>query len=227
MMLLALLLQATSFPQSTAVREGPAPACPNPDALPPAAARDRCIGGALAEAKRWHEAAGVFENAAKLVNSTKATDLWTQAGNAWLAAGEPAKAGAALDAALVWSEGRSDFDKGELRLDRARAAVAAGDLDAGRTVLDQALTAVPTDPLAWLLSATLARRMGQPARAAKDIAEALKRAPDDAAVQLEAGNIAALAGDAERAKERWGDAARLQPDGDAGRAAKAVLAQFQ
>ena len=214
MILLALLLQAAT------------PACPNPDALPAAAARARCAGVALAGAARWREAAAAFEGAAKQVNDTKAADLWAQAGNAWLAAGEPAKAGAALDAALVLSEGRTAFDKGELRLDRARAAVAAGDLDAGRTVLDQALTAVPDDPLAWLLSATLARRMGQPARAAKDIAEALKRAPDDAAVQLEAGNIAARAGNTEQAKERWGDALRLQPDGDAGRAAKAALAQF-
>ena len=216
MMLLALLLQAA-----------PAPTCPNPDALPAAAARGRCTGVAYAAATRWREAALAFEGAAKEVNSAKGADLWAQAGNAWLAAGEPAKAGAALDAALVWSEGKSDFDKGELRLDRARAAVAAGDLDAGRTVLDQALVAVPTDPLAWLLSATLARRMGQPGRAAKDIAEGLKRAPDDAAVQLEAGNIATLAGDTERAKEHWGNAVRLQPDGDSGRAAKAALAQFK
>lgn len=215
MILLALLLQAAA-----------PTACPNPDALSERAAAMRCGGVALAQAGRWREAAARFEDAAKLLNDAKATGLWAQAGNAWLAAGEPAKAGTAFDAALVWSEGAPDFDKGELRLDRARAAVAAGDLDAGRVVLDQALATVPADPLAWLLSATLARRMGQPARAATDIAEALKRAPDDASVQLEAGNIAALAGDADRAKERWAEAARLQPDGAAGRSAQVALAQF-
>ena len=225
MILLALLLQtATGSPQSSIVRE--APACPNPDALPTAIAQQRCHGVLLAQAQKWREAAAAFESAAKQLNSAKAAGLWAQAGNAWLAAGDPARAGAALDAALVWSANASDFDKGELRLDRARAAVAAGDLDAGRAVLDQALKGAPDDPLAWLLSATLARRMGQPARAATDIAEALKRAPDDAAVRLEAGDIAALAGDTARAKEQWAEAARLQPEGGAGRSAKAALAQF-
>ena len=213
MMLLALLLQA-------------APACPNPDALPTPVAQARCHGTALAQAGQWRAAAEAFESAAKALNGETAADLWAQAGNAWLAAGEPARAGAALDAALVSNANAGDFAKGELRLDRARAAVAAGDLDAGRAVLDQALQNVPNDPLAWLLSATLARRMGQPARAATDIAEALKRAPDDASVQLEAGNIAALAGDRTQAQGRWTEAARLQPGGLAGKAATAALAQF-
>ena len=202
------------------------PVCPNPDGLPAPAAARRCSGVALANRQHWREAAERFEDAARLVTGGKAAGLWAQAGNAWLAAGDPARAGTALDAALVSSAGLGGLERGELMLDRARAAVAAGDLDAGRKVMDQALATVPDDPLAWLLSATLARRMGDPRRAATDIAEALKRSPDDAAVQLEAGNIAAGAGNADQAKERWGEAARLQPDGDAGRAARAALAQF-
>ncbi len=213
-MILALLLQAAT------------PTCLNPDSLPAPVAARRCSGVLLAHAQRWREAAERFEEAAHLIAGGKAASLWALAGNAWLAANEPARAGTAFDAALVSSEGPSGFDHGELLLDRARAAVLACDLDAGRRVMDQALAAVPADPLAWLLSATLARRMGQPGRAATDIAEALKRAPDDAAVQLEAGNIAATAGNADLAKERWADAARLQPDGGAGRAAAAALAQF-
>lgn len=215
-MILALLLQAA------------VPAiCPNPDSLSALAAAKRCAGMTLAGDARWDEAAESFEAAAKLADPGKAALLWTQAGNAWLAAGEPARAGTALDAALVRSDTLSTADRGELLLDRARAAVGAGNLDGGRRVLDQALAAVPADPLAWLLSATLARRMADPRRATTDIAEALKRSPDDAAVQLEAGNIAALAGDTDRAKERWGEAARLQPDGASGQTAKAALAQFR
>jgi hypothetical protein len=212
MILLALLLQAAP--------------CPNPDGLPPRVAEARCAGVGLARIEKWREAAELFEGAAKALNDAKAARLWAQAGNAWLAAGDAARAGAALDSALVWSAGLSAAEKGELQLDRARAAVAAGQLDAGRTVLDQALASAPEQPLSWLLSATLARRMGQPQRAATDIAEALKRAPEDAAVQLEAGNIAALAGNRVAARERWTEAARLQPDGDTGRAAKAALAQL-
>jgi tetratricopeptide (TPR) repeat protein len=214
MLMLALLLQAA------------APACPNPDLLPPLAAARRCDAMAAARAERWREAAAAFEGAAGMAGPAQSAALWMQAGNAWLAAGDPAKAAAALDTALVRSEGQPAFDRGELLLDRARAAVGTGDLDGARRVLDQALAAVPNDPLAWLLSATLARRTGQPQRAATDIARALQLAPDDAAVQLEAGNIAARAGNEPQARERWGEAARLQPDGPSGRVATAALAQF-
>ncbi|WP_425228515.1 tetratricopeptide repeat protein [Sphingomonas sp.] len=217
--MLALLLQA-------APAAPVADPCPNPDALPARAAAKRCEGMALASGAHWRDAATAFEAAAALTDPAQAAALWTQAGNAWLAAGDPARAGTALDTALVRSDGRPGFDRGELLLDRARVAVAGGDLDGARRVMNQALTAVPTDPLAWLLSATLARRMGQPPRAATDIAEALRLAPDDAAVQLEAGNIAALAGDEPRARERWGEAARLQPAGPSGRAAAQALTQF-
>ena len=214
MILLALLLQAA------------APACPNPDALSERAAAKRCEGMAAAGSARWAAAAAAFSDAATAAGPGKAAALWAQAGDAWLAAGEPAKAAVALDTALVATEGQSDFARGELLVDRARAAVSTGDLPGARRALDQAVVAVSTDPLAWLLSATLARRGGDPKRAGTDIAEALRLAPDDAAVQLEAGNIAALAGNEVGAKERWGNATRLQPEGPSGRAAKAALAQF-
>lgn len=213
MLILALLLQATVT-------------CRNPDALPADQAAARCDGVALSQGGKWRAAAERFEGAAKALTGSKAAGLWAQAGNAWLAAGEAARAGTALDAALTSGATLPAAERGEIQLDRARAAVAAGDLDAGRTVLDQALASAPAEPLGWLLSATLARRMGQPRRAATDIAEALKRAPEDAAVLLEAGNVAALEGKPELAKERWTEAARVQPDGDAGKAAVAALAQF-
>lgn len=162
-----------------------------------------------------------------MVEPAGSAALWAQAGNAWLAAAEPARAATALDMALARSGGQTGFDRGELMVDRARAAVAAGDLDGARRGLDQALVAVPADPLAWLLSATLARRMGDSPRATRDIAEALRLAPDDAAVQVEAGNIAALAGDEAKAKEGWEAAVRLQPDGPSGKAAAAALRQFE
>lgn len=229
-MILVLLLQVAA-PAAAPATLPTAPAgvgatCANPDSLPVAAALKRCQGMAEAKAGRWAVAAAAFEEAARLAGSRSAAPL-AQAGNAWLAAGDPTRAATALDAALVASEGVSGFDRGELMLDRARAAVAAGDLPGARGVLDRAQAAVPGDPLVWLLSATLARRSADPARAAKDIAEALRIAPDDAAVQLEAGNIAAVAGDETRAKERWGESARLQPTGPSGLAAKAALAQFE
>ncbi len=77
------------------------------------------------------------------------------------------------------------------------------------------------------LSATLARRMKDLPRAQKDIAQALTRSADDANVQLEAGNIAAVAGDEAAARKAWSQAAQLAPPDSPIRAEVAkALAQF-
>lgn len=188
----------------------------------------RCLGLALAAQDRYADAAAAFVEAARaaeLARDPQAAEDWARAGNAWLAAGDAAKARTALDAALAAGT-LDELQRGEAHLDRARALVAADRLAAARTDLDQAIVAAAEDPLAWLLSATLARRMGDAARARLDIAQALRRAPDDAAVQLEAGNIAAQAGEAEKAQAAWREAARLAPDRPAGRSASAALTQF-
>ena len=193
------------------------------------AAASACAGLAWAAQENWRAAATAFTeaaHAAETAHDAKAADYWAEAGNAWLAAGEPASARAALGSALAAGTLRG-LSLGEAQLDQARALVADGRLEDARTSLDLAVTNAREDPLAWLLSATLARRMADPRRAATDIAEALRRAPDDAAVQLEAGNIAAGAGDAAKAKERWAEAARLQPAGPSGRAAAKALSQFE
>ncbi len=191
------------------------------------AARE-CAGLAYAADKAWPAAAGEFEEAARaaqLARNAGAATYWAQAGNAWLAAAAPAKARAALDSALTAGT-LTGLPLGEAQLDHARALVATGDLESARTDIDLALTNASDDPLAWLLSATLARREGNPARAKKDIGEALRRSADDASVQLEAGNIAAMAGDEAGAREAWGQAARLAPETPVGRSAVTALKQF-
>ncbi|MBN8806783.1 MAG: tetratricopeptide repeat protein [Sphingomonas sp.] len=188
----------------------------------------QCLGLAYAQQSRWVEAANAFTQAAQDADGAKdllAARYWSQAGNAWLAAGEANKAYDALSTALTAGtlEGQ---DKGEALLDRARALVAAGRLSAARTDLDVALEAVPADPLAWLLSATLARRTNDMPRAQTDIAQALKLSADDASVQLEAGNIAARGGDVDAAKAAWQQTVRIAPTSPAGQNARAALAQF-
>ena len=191
------------------------------------AARE-CAGLAFAAEKAWPAAAGEFEEAARaaqLARNAGAATYWAQAGNAWLAAADPAKARAALDSALTAGT-LTGLPLGEAQLDHARALVATGDMESARTDIDLALVNAADDPLAWLLSATLARREGNPVRAKKDIGEALRRSADDASVQLEAGNIAALAGDEAGARDAWGQAARLAPDTPVGRSAVTALRQF-
>lgn len=192
------------------------------------AAARQCEGLAEAAQGHWPLAAAAFEaaaRAAELAHDDKVATYWAQAGNAWLAAADPTRARMALDAAIA-SGNLTGQALGEARLDRARALVAAGDLDAARSDIDAALAGVDGDPLSWLLSATLARRVGDIQRAKKDVAEALRRSPDDASVQLEAGNVAALARDEAGARAAWAEAVRLAPNDARGTAALAALRQF-
>jgi tetratricopeptide (TPR) repeat protein len=187
-----------------------------------------CLGLAYAQEERWREAATAFESAAHDADTAKdklAARYWAEAGNAWLAANEPVKAHAALDAALAPGT-LAGQEKGEALLDRSRALVAAGEAKNARTDLDAALDNAPDDPLAWLLSATLARRMGDLPRAKGDIAEALRRSSDDASVQLEAGNIAAMDGNADGAKAAWLQAIKLAPGSPMAASARQALTQF-
>ena len=187
-----------------------------------------CLGVALANQNRFAEAAGAFQDAAREAEAAKdshQSDFWAQAGNAWLAAGDPAKARVALDAALA-SGGLSGDALGEAYLDRARARVAEGDYSGARSDLDRAVVAAPTDPLAWLLSATLARRMVDRARADADIREALRLAPEDASVQLEAGNIAAMRRDEVGARAAWTRVIELAPGTPLAESARNALEQF-
>ena len=61
----------------------------------------QCLGLALAGQDRFAEAAGAFADAARaaeLAKDPRAADYWAQSGNAWLAAGDAAKARPALTA---------------------------------------------------------------------------------------------------------------------------------
>jgi len=181
-----------------------------------------CMGFAYARAERWAPAIVAFEQAADEAERSgemaQSARLWAQAGNAALASGDPAKARTSFDAALA--RGLPDgIEKGETHLDRARALVALSDFKAARDSLDVALTQVPQDPLAWLLSATLARRLGELKLAQAHIARAVQLSPDDASVALEEGNIAVLTDHADIARSAWQRAVKLAPESPAGKAA--------
>jgi tetratricopeptide (TPR) repeat protein len=186
----------------------------------------QCLGLAFVANERWTPAAASFEQAADQAQGqgdARAGGLWSQAGNAQLAAGEPAKARADLDRAL--GSGLPDVLKGEAWMDRARADVALDDPKTARHDLDQALGLAAGDPFAWLLSATLARRGNDLVRADKDIAQAMRLAGDDPAVMLEQGNIAWARGAADAARSAWTRAAQTDPASAAGKAAALALAE--
>ncbi len=185
-----------------------------------------CLGLAYSALERWAAAAGEFEQAATEAETTRNArrgEFWVLAGNAWLAAGDAAKARTALDSALVAGIGSNEL-RGEAHLDRARAAVALGSLTAARADIDLALKLVPGDPFAWVLSSALALRQEQVGRARTDIAKATELAPDDPDVLLQAGNVAGVGGEIEQARTLFAKAAKAAPESPAGKAAAAALA---
>jgi tetratricopeptide (TPR) repeat protein len=189
----------------------------------------QCQGFAYARAERWVPAATAFEQAAAEAERAGAVRdsarLLAQSGNAALAGGSADVARLRFDAALA--RGLPDgLEKGEVYLDRARAKVALGDQPGARSDFGHAVELAPADPLAWLLSATLARRMNDLTLARQHIAQAVKLSPDDPAVALEEGNVAVLSSQDAVARSAWERAVRLAPDSASGKAAAANLAEL-
>ncbi|HEX8572260.1 MAG TPA: hypothetical protein VF759_05875 [Allosphingosinicella sp.] len=186
----------------------------------------QCLGLAWAAQEKWPEAASAFEAAAKDADSRedrRRADLRVEAGNAWLAAGDPARARLALEAALATRLLAPPLE-GEVHLDLGRAAAASNDLAAARIHIDKGLALVPKDAFGWYLSAALARKQADLDLARQHIAKAVSLAPDDAAILLEAGNIAGVSGEKDAALGLYARAARAAPNSEAGKAARAALA---
>lgn len=188
----------------------------------------QCLGFAQAKGGLYDAAAESFARAAsdaEVARDWRAANLWAQAGNAALAAGDPERAKGHLDAALV--QGRlTGVQLGLAHLDRARAALALDQWPAARIDLDRAAQHAPQDPLIWLLSATLARRQNDLARAQADITVAAQLGPRDAAIALEAGNIAAAGDRLDAAQRSWESAVALGGNTPAAATARARLAEL-
>lgn len=176
-----------------------------------------CKGYSLGKAGKFADAAAAFESGAVLPNTDAPTQarLWSQAGNAALAGGDAARALADLNHALEKPLPAS-LSTGEIHLDRARARVANNDLKGARSDMDQTLVMAPQDPLAWLLSATLARRMDDLPMARAHIEQAARLSRNDPDIALEQGVIYALSGDRDpAAKAAFERAQQVAPKGSA------------
>lgn len=187
-----------------------------------------CQGFAYAEQLNWKAATKAFAEsaqAAEVAKDKRIDKFWAQAGNAALAGGDPAKALEYLNAALVQGS-LQGLAKGLVHLDRARAHVALEDYSSAKAEFVLVHKLAPEDPLGWLLSATLARRMGDLEQARKDILMADERAPGDPAIALEAGNIAYQSGDAANARANWEKAVQIDAVSQSAIAAQKYLDQL-
>lgn len=190
----------------------------------------QCLGMALTELGRWDEAAATFVKGRDLAvpGAQKArAQLGAMAGNAQLALGDAASALATLDQAQVDANGaENELLKGEIALDRARALVASDRQTEARDALTLARTALPYNPQSWLLSATLARRLGMLDEAQRFIEEAALLVPTDPEIGLEAGVIAILSGRDDSARKSWKSVIESAPGTPFAEVATSYLAQL-
>ena len=188
----------------------------------------QCHALALTRTGAWAEAAPLFLAARE---DTGALDerarLAALAGNASLAAQDPAGALAALE--LARSDATQGGD-GKLRaaiaVDSARALVALVRTTEAANALTDARTFDPGNAEAWLLSATLSRRQGNLSAAQGQIEKAAALSPVDPEIGLEAGVIAMLLGRPEAARKSWQSVISAAPGSDVAKTAQGYLDQL-
>lgn len=186
-----------------------------------------CQALAQLHQERFAEASATLAQAAKTAETEKspfAADFWGQAGNAAFLAGDSKAAAAHFSTAIAQSGSFSPKRTAAFHIDRARAYTELGDIPQARGDLDKALTLGGEDAIALTLSAALARREGDKARAAADIAKASSLSPSDPDVMLEQGNVAAASGDLETARQVWAMVVRAAPQTAAAQIAERALA---
>ena len=214
------MILAIAAAVAAAAAPAPADACPalaTPEALVCRAMESQKAGNLQGAAQGFEEAARASSS-----DDPKTASLWAAAGNLWIAAGQSGKAAVDLDRALA-SAGLKGPQRGEVLLDRARAAEAQGDLKSARARLNEARQTIAEDPFYWYFSAALAIRENDVATAQSSIGEALKLAPSDPTVLFEAGHVAQFAGDDAKARYYWQQAASADPNGQSGKAAREAL----
>lgn len=175
-----------------------------------------CRGFAQTKLGNWTAAAESFVAARAepaVINQKYRARLGAIAANALITDGNPQGGLDMLDKAIP-DAAASGFTalEAEMQLDRARAQVALGQIDAAAASLTTARQLAPSSSQAWLLSATLSRRAGDLNAAATQIAQAKKLNQTNPEIALEAGVIAILSGDEGAARADWQSVITLMPD---------------
>ena len=174
-----------------------------------------CLGLALVRLGRMDEARQAFELAsaeAPADNLAYAARLAAMAGNAAVSEGDLENAIALLDRAGGMALAAPDGElAADLRVDLARVLVRAGREEDAASALAEAREADGLDAEAWLLSATLSRRMERLGEAQAQIQRAAMLDPRNPQVGLEAGVIAALAGREDDARQSFASVIEVAP----------------
>jgi tetratricopeptide (TPR) repeat protein len=186
---------------------------------------EHCEAVALVGLEQYPEAARRLEALADEMTKAPAdlrAEVLGQAGQAWLLAGDTARAHAVLTQAVLIAP--DDLD---LLTDRAAAAGALGKPEEALADLDRVLAKEPNRADALTFRASAKRALGRLDAALADAEAALKLTPKSPDALLERGNILRIKGDANGARRDWEEVARLAPASAAAAAAKANLAKLK
>jgi tetratricopeptide (TPR) repeat protein len=186
---------------------------------------DHCYAVALIGLKQYKPAAERLDKLAEAMltvapDSLRA-EVLDQAGQAWLLAGEAARAYNDTGAALALAPNDPD-----ILIDRAEAAGEAGWFDKAVGDLDIVLKSDPRRVDALIYRATAYRALNRLDPALADADAAVHLAPNSAQAVLERGNIRGLKGDLDGARQDWRTAMTLAPGSAAALAAKTNLAHL-
>lgn len=238
-----LLLPAIALAQSAASEMAQYRAClamvnENPDTAFDQALEWRDNGGgapaihcsalALVGLGKHGEAATRLEALAKTPGGRAlGPDLFTQAGNVWLLAGQAEKAYAVFSAALAQLSSATGAPVSEtftdILVDRARALAAMAGWPAAERDLSAALARDPERAEAYVFRATARRYQQKLTLALEDLELALALDPDNAGALLERGVVHRLDGRDQAARADWLAAIALAPDDETGKAAQQNL----
>ncbi len=181
-----------------------------------------CVALAMFEAGRHVQAATQFEAIARDMGQERPglrAELWAQAGQAWMEAGQAENAAAAQSRALELKTNDPD-----LWVDRGLSHAAMRAWPRAISDFDNALIMRPKDVEILVLRAAAWRNSGNPARALADADSALKIAPEHSEALLERGFAALSRGDKSVASADFSKVLGLVPPGsDAARRAQAGL----
>ena len=179
-----------------------------------------CAAVSLIGLKQYPEAAKRLEILADMARAPapfKARILG-QAGQAWLLADKPKRAGAVLSAAIKLDETNPIF-----RIDRAQSSAARQAYGNATRDLDVALDLAPSITDAWVFRASAHRHLGNDIAAMRDIEKALTLEKSHTEGLLERGILRRLQKNDSGARADWLKVIELEPESDAAKSAQANL----
>lgn len=195
--------------------------------LKPSFLAKACHGLALANEERTALALDMLAEAAQgaeAAGDKRASRFWAQAGNAAYLEGLNDSALIALEKAVALRS-LNEKQRSEVEIDRALVFHTLERYTESAAALANARALAPENGIAWLLSATLSRSSGDLVQAYEQIKTAAALLPSDPEVALEAGNIAAAAGDDAAARAQWQQVIRIGPQSPQAVTAKLRLAE--